>query len=514
MAPSQHDDDQTVVLDWLSQPSSYPGAPEVTRIDTHSASVFLAGERACKLKRAVRYDYLDFSTVARRRQACEAEYRLNRRLAPDLYLGVSAVTREADGTLAFDGGGAPVDWVVVMRRFPQEALFDKLAARGALDLAWMPGLARAVARLHASATPRRDHGGAAGMRWVVDGNARAFAAEAGALDAEASAQVTHAGLAALARHAARLDRRREAGFVRECHGDLHLRNVVLLDGTPVLFDGIEFNDELSSIDVAYDLAFLVMDLIHRGLPVHANVVFSHYLAATGDLDALPLIPFFLSCRAAIRAKTSATAARLQREAGGRDDLERLASGYLQMALRLLTPAPPVLVAIGGLSGSGKSTQATRLAPSLGVPPGALVLRSDVLRKVLHGVDVEARLGADAYGAAANARVYGALCTQAMTALGHGSAVVGDAVWARPEDRAAVADVARRAGVPFVGLWLEAPGEALAARIAARRGDASDATRAVLEQQLAEGTGPVDWIRVDASGTPDETEARVLRGLAP
>lgn len=502
------DDDQTDVLAWLARSDTHAGSGEVTRVDTHSASVFLAGERAYKLKRAVRYDYLDFSTVALRRRACEAEYRLNRRLAPDLYLGVSAITRGADGTLAFGGPGEAVDWVVVMRRFPQEAILDRLAASGALDTAMMPVLAEAVARLHAGASRRHDHGGAAAMRWVIDGNARAFDAEAGALDPAACAAVTRAGRAALDGQAARLDGRREAGFVRECHGDLHLRNIVLLGDLPTLFDGIEFNDELSCIDVAYDLAFLVMDLRHRRLPVHANLVFSHYVTVTGDLDGLPLMPFFLSCRAAIRAKTSATAARLQHDTGRRDELLALAGRYLRMALDLLKPASPTLVAIGGLSGTGKSTLAARLAPSLGVAPGALVLRSDVIRKALHGVASRTRLNAEAYSSDVSARVYGTLCAHAATALAHGSAVIADAVWARPADRLALAEVAGKAGVKLVGLWLDAPAETLAARVAAREGGASDATGAVLDRQLADDTGSIDWIRIDAGRSPDETEAQV------
>ena len=500
------------MLGWLARPSTYDGAPPVEQIDTHSASVFLAGQEAYKLKRAVKYDYLDFSTPELRRAACEGEWRLNSRFAPGIYLRVSAITRNANGELAFDGEGDAVDWVVVMRRFPQGALLDRLAARGDLDATWMPGLAEAVARLHEGAAVRRDHGGAASMRWVVDGNARAFAEEAGTLDADVCAAVTQACTAALAEHAGRLDDRRDAGYVRECHGDLHLRNVVRLDGVPTPFDGIEFNEELSCIDVMYDLAFLVMDLIHRRLPVHANVVFSHYVMVRGDLDGLPVTPFFLACRAAIRAKTTATAARLQRDAGKRDALHSLAGQYLQMTLRLLAPAPPVLVAIGGRSGSGKSTVAARLAPSLGVAPGALVLRSDVLRKVLHGVRPQDRLGDDAYSPAASARVYAALRDRAATALAHGSAVVVDAVWARHDERQAIAGIAGDAGVPFIGLWLDAPAETLAARVAARTGDASDATQDVLDRQLADDPGPMDWVRIDASGTLEETEAAVRRVL--
>ena len=180
-----------------------------------------------------------------------------------------------------------------------------------------------------------------------------------------------------------LERRRDAGFVRQCHGDLHLRNIVLLDGRPTLFDGVEFNDEISCTDVLYDLAFLLMDLWRRKLPRHANAVLNGYLTHAGEWDGLALLPLFLSCRAAVRAKTSATAAaQVLDEEARRGELHATAREYLAMAERLLHPPPPCLVAVGGLSGSGKSTLALGVAPAIGGAPGAVVLRSDETRKQL------------------------------------------------------------------------------------------------------------------------------------
>jgi aminoglycoside phosphotransferase family enzyme len=304
-------EDQTAVIDFLALPTTH-GNATVERIDTHSAIVFLAGTRAYKLKRAVRFDYLDFSTVERRRASCEAEVRLNRRTAPTVYRGVVAVTREPDGSLAIDGAGTAVDWLVEMTRFAQDALFDRLAASGRLDLELMPPLADAIASFHAAAERRGDHGGKTGMKWVIEGNAAGFA-EYGAACLEASAcrRVIEGAFRELDRRTSLLDARRESGFVRQCHGDLHLRNIVLLDGRPTLFDGVEFNDEISCTDVLYDLAFLLMDLWRRRLPQHANAVWNRYLVEAGDLEGIPLLPLFLSCRAAVRAKTSATAPRLQ-----------------------------------------------------------------------------------------------------------------------------------------------------------------------------------------------------------
>jgi len=490
---------QQDVIDHLMQPSTHGGAT-VERIDTHSAIVFLAGARALKLKRAVAFDYLDFSTEALRRASCEAEVRLNRRSAPSLYRGVLPVTREADGSLALDGRGTPVDWVVEMARFDQDGLLDRLAARGALDESLMPPLASAIARFHRTANRRTDRGGRDGMAWIVDGNAAGMAAQGtGILDQAVCARLTSLAHAVLDRHGALLDQRRAAGFVRECHGDLHLRNIVRIDGAPVLFDAIEFNDAISCIDVLYDLAFLLMDLWRRGLRRHANAVWNGYLAETAELSGLALMPLFLSCRAAVRAKTSVTAARLQPDRTRAAELEGLARRYLEMAVELLEPVPARLVAVGGLSGSGKSTLARALAPDVLPVPGAVVLRSDEIRKALAGVGALDRLGPDGYTPEMTEAVYRALGERAATAVHAGQSVIADAVFSKPAERAAVEAVAASAAVPFRGLWLEAAAEVLVARAASRRMDASDADAAVVRQQLARDPGPVTWERLEAGG---------------
>lgn len=505
-------EDQAAVIALLSAPATH-GGEAVERIDTHGAIVFLAGARVYKLKRAVRYDYLDFSTAELRRRSCEAELRLNRRTAPTLYRRVLPVTRDADGSLALDGAGTPVDWVLEMARFPQDALFDRLAAAGRLDLALMPPLASAIAAFHRQAEPRTDHGGRAGMTWVVEGNAAGFSEfGAGWLDAATADRVTRAARAALERWGPLLEARRTAGLVRQCHGDLHLRNIVLLDGQPTLFDGVEFNDEIACTDVLYDLAFLLMDLWRRRLPRHANAVFNRYLADTADIPGIALLPLFLSCRAAIRAKTSATAAFLQEDAGRRDELRGLAREYLAMAEALLQAPPPRLVAVGGLSGTGKSTLALALAPSVGAVPGALVLRSDDVRKRLAGVDPLEHLPQEGYAAGMSARVYATLAHEAGQVLHQGHSVIVDAVYQRPEDRRAIASVAADVGVPFIGLWLEAPEPTLVARVETRLRDASDADAAVVRLQRTQPTGRIDWHHVDASAGPEVVLTRATSAM--
>ncbi len=507
-------DDQSETIAFLASPSTHGGA-DVRRIDTHASVVFLAGARAWKLKRAVRYDYLDFSTTGRRRAMCEAELRINRRIAPRIYTGVTPVTREPDGSLALGGTGTPVDWVLEMTRFDEDGLFDRLASHGRLDLDLMHRLALAVAELHLTAESRLDHGGADGMAWVIDGNAAGFAEEGrGILDPPACARVTLEARRVLDRCRAKLDARRAAGFVRQCHGDLHLRNIVLVDGHPTPFDAVEFNDEIACIDVQYDLAFLLMDLCRRGLPRHANVVLNGYLAATGDIDGLSLLPLFLSCRAAVRAKTSATSARLQRDPQSRRELEDLARQYLDRAERLLDPPGPGLVAIGGLSGSGKSTLALSLAPLVGAVPGAIVIRSDEVRKRICGVSPLARLGPEGYAPDVSRKVYAAAADQARRVLRAGHAAIVDAVFARRENREAIARVAAAERVPFAGLWLDAPSSVLMGRADRRTSDVSDADSAVVAAQAAEDVGPIAWHRLNAVRTAEGVLEDAVTLVAP
>lgn len=522
-------EDQSQTIAFLSRPESYgEHGTTVQRIETHGAIVFLIGNRAYKLKRAVRYSYLDYSTVALRRQYCEAELALNRRTAPELYLDVKALNRLADGTLAFgdeEAEGSAVDFVVVMRRFDQADLFDHLAARGALTLPLMLELADAVARFHANLPPILDMGGFDGLADVLASNGQNLAlADPAIFDPADLARVDGESRAMLDRLGALLDRRRRAGRVRHCHGDLHLRNICLVGGRPTLFDCIEFSRSLACIDLLYDLAFLFMDLCFRRLDALANGVLNRYFDVSDEsLEGLATLPLFLSARAAIRAHVTAVAAGQQSDSAAARRLEDEARSYLLMADELLRPASPVLVAVGGLSGTGKSTLAYGLAPELGPAPGARVLRSDVLRKRLMGVPMTTALPDAAYSPEVTEKVYATLCREAGKSLAAGHSVVVDAVSAREEERDAIAAVARAAGTPFAGIWLEAPAEMLAARITARRSgarqslglepDASDATVDVLRRQLTLDLGRLDWIRLDAAVMPHACLAEARRRLS-
>ncbi|HYN40021.1 MAG TPA: AAA family ATPase, partial [Rhodospirillales bacterium] len=450
-------EDQSEVIAFLSRPQTWgPGITAVDRRETHASVIFLVGSQAFKLKRAVRFPYLDYSSARLRRQFCEAEVTINRRTAGDLYRRVVAVVRRPDGSLALDGEGEPVDWLIEMQRFAEDALFDRLADAGRLDRFAMESLADSIARFHAEAARRPQAGGAAAIAEVLDSNVRCFAdADPAVLDRDRSGRLLTASQQALAAVAPLLDRRRAEGFVRHCHGDLHLRNIVAHEGHAVLFDAIEFDAAFADIDVLYDVAFLVMDLEFRSLSRLGSIVLNRYLDVTGGVGGLAALPLFLSMRAAIRSHIDAAAAATHSSASAASALASAASRYLDLALRFLQSAAPRLIAIGGLSGSGKSRLARELAPSFTPPPGARVVRTDATRKRLAGVSPETRLAPRDYSEAASRRTYEAIYEEARLALAAGRTVIADAVFARPDERAAIAAIAADAGVPFQGLWLDA-----------------------------------------------------------
>ena len=507
-------DDQREAIAFLGRPSSYgAGVERVETIETHVSLVFLAGERAYKLKRAVELPYLDFSTVERRREACAAELALNRRTAPALYLELRRLGRDAAGEVCFSEDGPEVDWVVVMRRFDQALLFDTLARDGRLDGQIMDALADHIAAFHDTADRHFDRGGPVAMREVAEENHRILAGAQRAGFGPAEADAIHEKWSrAIAAVAGLLEDRRASGRVRRCHGDLHLRNICLLDGDPTLFDCLEFSEALAGIDILYDLAFLLMDLEHRGLAGLANRVLNRYLDRTGEDRGLAAMPLFLSLRAGIRAHVTATALARAADPDRAAEMAQEARRYLDLAHRALEPRPPRLVAIGGLSGSGKSTLAAALAPELGLRPGARVLRSDVARKLMLGAAPETHLAADAYRPEITRRVYAGLRDKAAAALAAGYCAIIDAVSLRPVERRAFAETAHAAGVPFTGLWLDADAVAMADRIGARRGDASDATADILARQLRQDPGALDWTRIDAGGGPEQSLAAARHAL--
>jgi len=507
-------DSQRETIAFLGNPASYTPRPHsVARRETHGAIVFLAGEQAYKLKRAVHYPYMDYSTVALRKLMCERELVINRRTAPGLYLEVRPVVRDPNGTLQFSNAndaGKAIDWVVVMRRFAEADLLGEMLQQGGIAPALMRAVGDEIAAFHGRAERTQAFGGAQGIRAVIEENSAIMHRQG--FNPEKVTRLVSLSREALARVGNLLDRRRHEGWVRHCHGDLHLNNICMIADRPVLFDAIEFNEAFSCIDVQYDLAFLLMDLMRHGLNACAIALLNRYLEQTGDYDGLAALPLFLSCRAAIRAHVTVSRAEQPSSCTPAEAARNEAVALLDFAINSLVRDPPGLVAIGGISGTGKSTLAYDLAATLAPPPGAIVLRSDVVRKRMAGMGDQVRLPESAYTPEMHDRVYTRLSETAKSVLAAGFSVIADAVYGRPGERTEIERTATEKGVPFSGLWLEAPARLLQDRIAERRGDASDATGKVLRAQIAQITRPSDWNIVDAAGTAGETFARTATTL--
>lgn len=467
--------------------------------ETATARVFLIGDAAFKVKRRVDLGYLDYSTLERRLWSMERELAFNRAAASDIYRAVRRVTRDGSG-FVLDGPGETVEYALEMRRFDEDAVLS--ARPWAVDGDLADALGRTIARLHAGAALRPAGGGARALGYTIASNAKLLRGLAPRLGSAEVERLIAATDAAFLRLSPLLDARVGLGFARHCHADLHLGNILVEEGRPILFDCIEFNDVLSDIDVQYDLAFLLMDLDfrrRRDAAVRVLATWADEAARTFAepvFDGLAALPLMQSVRAAVRAHVSANS--------GDDGAAR---SYVGAAMAHLEPRPARLVCVGGFSGTGKSTFARLAAPGLGAAPGALVLRTDEVRKRLAGAGPLERLAPETYTPAFYAAVYDALFEAARRALAAGWAVVLDATFIEPALRNRAERLAAEAGAPFDGVWLEAPAELLAARIGARTADASDATVATLQMQAGRDLGELAWTRVDATGDPAEMAER-------
>jgi aminoglycoside phosphotransferase family enzyme/predicted kinase len=457
-------------------------------LETHISSVILTGSHAYKLKKPVALGFCDFTTLAARRFFCEQELRLNRRLAPSLYLGVVPIT----GSLAapvVGGTGEAIDCAVLMREFPQEALLPRVLSRGELTASDIDALAGEVARFHAqivvapAATP---FGTPERIALYARQNFTQSEDMPGAALRHAMAALSRWTERELAARAEAMRDRRYAGFVRECHGDLHLGNIAKIDGRAVIFDCIEFNDDLRFIDVMSEIAFTAMDLADRGRPDLARRFLNSYLEHTGDYAGLAVLRFYLVYRAMVRAKIAHV--RAQQVAGGpaRAALMTECRGYVVQARRYARRTRPMLVLMHGYSGSGKST----LAQSLQQAIDAVRIRTDVERKRLHGLARNARIGSPVegglYTAAATQATYDRVRELATEVLDAGFTAIVDGTFLHRPERDSLRALAVERGVPFVIIDVSADIAAIKERLARRADsadDPSDADVEVLLQQL-------------------------------
>jgi aminoglycoside phosphotransferase family enzyme/predicted kinase len=500
---------QNRVVDYLSRSRTYGQSEPVGIHTTHGSVVFVARENAYKLKRAVKLPYMDYSTSALRKQMCERELVVNRRTAPALYLGVKALIPEGD---SFRFGNPndveAIDYVVVMQRFSEHSLLASLARAGTLGLETMRPLAEAVAALHQSADEAPEFGGANGMHNVIEENVGIFRKNSLHFSAETIARYAHLSTQRLDALRASLMMRREAGRVRRCHGDLHLNNVCIIDGKPILFDAIEFNDEFSCVDVGYDLAYLLMDLETYGLRKHANLLLNRYLECTQDYSLLSVLPLFLSARAAIKSHILVAQKRT-------DDVMpegQRPGDFLDRAIAYLAPPQVNLVAVGGLSGSGKTTVAREIAFEIGAAPGAVILRTDIIRKAMFNASEDSKLPASCYEPAVNQAVYDRLYEIASRILEAGHSVVSDAVFGSEGERQSAEALAARHGAAFHAFWLFVATKEAERRLAQRTNDASDADVQVLHRQMEAIVAPHNWSSVDAGRPLEQVVQAVHKAL--
>jgi uncharacterized protein len=457
-------------------------------VETHISAVFVGAETVWKLKKAVHLPFVDFSSVDARHHFLDRELALNTPNAPGIYRDVVPIGRLPDGSLTL-GQGEPIDWVLRMIKVPAADFLDAIADRGALTPSLLDRLGDCVADAHARLAPISDWDSAKQMAVIAEGNAKS--ALAAGLPADSVERWSQDCLATIDAIRPWLNSRAASGAVRRCHGDLHLGNLCLWNGNPVAFDALEFNETLATIDTAYDLAFLLMDLdqhVRAGSfevdarRQAANRVMNRYVALTGDCGLVTGLPLFLSQRAMIRAHVKA--AMGQQQEGLR---------LLQAALAYLRPQKPIVLAIGGLQGTGKSTLARALAPEMGRAPGALVVRSDETRKRIFDCRFDERLHAGGYCDAANEAVNRQVIDTVCQAAAGGHSVIADSTFLDPAMRQ---ELSRRQDL--IGIWLHAPLPVLEARVAQRQGDASDATVAVLRRSAERHTVPDGWHKVDAT----------------
>ena len=503
---------QDAVFELLGNPATYrlPAATKIVRHQTHAAIVFLGGDRALKIKRAVRYPFLDFSSLDKRKAACDAELAINRKFAPQLYRRIVPITRESNGALALDGSGEPVEWAVEMVRFDEEKTLDRLAQRGELDERLLAKLASAVAAMHERAEPVQPTPWIMALRQFIANNTSIFRRHPELFGEAAVVHLERQSLAEFQRLQPLLIERGRLGLIRRGHGDLHLGNIAVLDGEPIAFDALEFDPLIASGDLLYDLAFLLMDLLEFERQAAANQILNGYYAAArrdADCDGIAALPFFMSLRAAIRAMT--TASRLDET---KATTARSARRYFDLALTLLAPAKPRVLGIGGLSGTGKTALARSIAPTLAPAPGALMFRSDLERKALYGTGEHERLPAAAYRAEVSEQVYRIIIEKAARVARAGHSAIVDAVFARAEERGALEIATAAAGVEFHGLFLMADLATRVQRVSARTADASDADAEVARKQEECVTGPITWGRVDAAGSPAQTRANACAAI--
>jgi uncharacterized protein len=481
------------LIQQMLQPGFYPhGVTEpVYLIQTHASFVLLTGDYTYKIKKPVNFGFLDYSTLAKRQHFCTQELLMNQRTAPEIYLEVLPIIQTGDSFQfgsnlpAISSAEITVEYVLKMREFPQNSLLLSLLERGLLTEQIMADLGREVANFHTTVISNsyiRRFGEVSQIRTAIDNNYLISEKYIGGPQTQTQYQETKDYTDAFFANNPELFNRRIANNkIRECHGDLHLRNIALWQDKILLFDCIEFNEQFRFVDVMYDVAFTVMDLESRGRRDLGNAFLNTYIEQTGDWEGLQLLPLYLSRQAYVRAKV--TSLMLDDPAistAQKAEISQTAAHYYKLAWQYTKPRPGKLTLMSGLSGSGKSTAARYLARRT----GAIHIRSDAVRKHLGGIPLNERGGEDLYSDEMTAQTYGRLLELGIILADRGWDVILDAKFDRQNLRTDAIDRAQSHGLPLQIIYCTAPIEVLRERLQQRRGDIADATAELLSSQQA------------------------------
>eukprot|EP00045_Choanoeca_perplexa_P013196 m.147956 g.147956 ORF g.147956 m.147956 type:complete len:536 (+) comp16274_c0_seq13:1357-2964(+) len=522
MASATRCDDQSAAVAYLRESQPYHeylhlDKVKVKVIETHSAYIFLINDsHAFKLEKSVWYPFMDMSCLEFRKKAAENEYYRNCDTSPEVYQRMVPLTRSSTGELQLGGEGQAVEWLIQMTQFKQEALLSHMAEHKELTQPLVDQLIDNVCDFHNQQEVLKEADFAATMRWIQEDNAHEMAdfAKQGFADCTLVEKLSSQQAEQVQGLTALIQQRESAGLVRLCHGDLHLKNVVNIDGSPRLFDCIGFNDELAKSDIVYDLAFLLMDLLYRNEQTLANRSLNRYVQRTDDYQCLQVLPLYISFRATIRAKVAcAEATSCHADPKRQDHLKSSCQKYLHLALSSLQAVSQArVVVIAGPSGTGKSTLASAIAPLLGGGLGAVHVRSDVVRKQQHHVAFETRLPAEAYSEKASHACYGRVADLALEMHTKGVPVVVDATFGSSARRNDFDERLKRAGVSYQGVWLHASKEVLLQRVAARDAasvkDASDMTAELLKTKSIPDAVELSeaWQQLGVEGDPNQVKA--------
>lgn len=475
-----------------------------TIITTHCAHIFLTESRAYKIKRAVKYSYLDMSSLGKRKSLCLRELEINQPGLPTIYESVVPITKNDKGSIMLNGDGKVLEWVLVMKRFAQHRVLKTMADNGSLSLPIAKQIGTSVSRYHSNLPSIPVTDGYDRLKEIIEELVHELSIlNKSFIDAPLGNFIKR-GREVAQNQADILNRRAAQGYIKRCHGDLHLGNIVLMNDGPQPFDALEFDERLATTDVLYDLAFVLMDLASAGLLEQQNAVLNQYLVhcEPKDFEGLSALPLFLFCRAGIRAMTTAQAQ------SNEPNLCEPAQKYLELALSFLVPAAPSLVAIGGYSGSGKSTIASNIATRY----NSIMLSSDIERKAQMHVHETQSLPSTSYTESSAQLNYQRMIQKAESALNANQSVVMDATFLNPDLRLQVESLASKLNIPFTGIWLDVPDEVLENRVRTRRKSASDATVEVLRKQLENPVKELNWKKVNASDSQVATLNRIARIL--